>query len=243
MNYDGGAKMDDFERYGDYNEIDEPPKKSPVLLFIKITCIVLVFSVIGFLAFRVFSFNYYPKEIKNIYFNDTLRAFYNERGGEIGAKTQGLRAPYDDEDKGNFFCDNLIIIPELGQLQVSVRYNAALIEALKQELKIDGISAEDKDSFSFRLYMSGESENEADHLIGTLDYVGFDSFLMYRYYKLVFDGVDFKMDSPDKINWIRLEIFVKGAEQSGPYSMIAVYENNENYDKFKDYKLSGGERP
>lgn len=235
--------MDDFDRYGDYNEIDEPPKKSPVLSFIKIICIVLIFSIIGFVGFRVFTFNYYPDAMKKIYFNDTLTSFYNERGGEICALTQGLRAPYDDEKKGNFFCDNLIIIPELGQMQLSVRYNTSLISELERELSLSGLSADDKELFSFRLYMNGESEKDEDHLIGTLDYVGFDSFLMYRYYKLVFDGIDFKMDSDDKINWIRLEIFVKGASGDKPYTMVAVYENNEDYSKFREYKLSGGEKP
>ena len=235
--------MDDFERYGDYNEIDESPAKSPVLAFIRTVCVILVFSVIGFIAFRVFTFNYYPDSVKELYFNDTLTDFYNEREGDIDALTQSLRAPYDDENKGNFFCDNLIIIPELSQLQVSLRYNTSLIESLKSELKLDDLSADDPGSFSFRLYTSGESENEEDHIVGRLDYVGFDSFLMYRYYKLVFDDVDFKMDSDDKVNWIRLEIFVKGADSDKPYSMVAIYENNENFDTFKEYKLSGGERP
>lgn len=235
--------MDDFDRYGDYNEIDESPKKSPVLSFIKIICIVLVFSVIGFIAFRMFTFNYYPKRMSSLYFNDSLTSFYNEREGNIGALTQSLRAPYDDEDKGNFFCDNLIIIPELGQLQISVRYNTALIKALKTELSLDDISADDEELFSFRLYRNGESKNEEDHLIGRLDYVEFDSFLMYRYYKLVFDDIDFKMDSEDKINWIRLEIFVNGVESDKPYSMVAIYENNEDFNTFKEYELSVGERP
>ena len=235
--------MDDFERYGDYNEVDEPPTKNRMLSFIKTVCVVLVFSIIGFLAFRVFSFNYYPSSAKDIYFNDSLTAFYNEREGDIGALTQSLRAPYDDADKGNFFCDNLIIIPELGQLQLSVRYNISMLSSLEQELSLSDLSPDDKDLFTFRLYMSGESEDEAEHIVGRLDYVGFDSFLMYRYYKLVFDDIDFKMDSEDKINWIRLEIFVNGTEGDKPYSMVAVYENNESYDTFKEYKLSGGERP
>ena len=235
--------MDDFERYGDYNEVDEPPTKNRMLSFIKTVCVVLVFSIIGFLAFRVFSFNYYPSSAKDIYFNDSLTAFYNEREGDIGALTQSLRAPYDDADKGNFFCDNLIIIPELGQLQLSVRYNISMLSSLEQELSLTDLSPDDKDLFTFRLYMSGESEDEAEHIVGRLDYVGFDSFLMYRYYKLVFDDIDFKMDSEDKINWIRLEIFVNGVSDDKPYSMVAVYENNESYDTFKEYKLSGGERP
>ena len=235
--------MDDFERYGDYNEVDEPPTKNRMLSFIKTVCVVLVFSIIGFLAFRVFSFNYYPSSAKDIYFNDSLTAFYNEREGDIGALTQSLRAPYDDADKGNFFCDNLIIIPELGQLQLSVRYNISMLSSLEQDLSLSDLSPDDKDLFTFRLYMSGESEDEAEHIVGRLDYVGFDSFLMYRYYKLVFDDIDFKMDSEDKINWIRLEIFVNGVSDDKPYSMVAVYENNESYDTFKEYKLSGGERP
>ena len=235
--------MDDFERYGDYNEVDEPPTKNRMLSFIKTIIIVLVFSVIAFLAFRVFTFNYYPSSMKDLYFNDSLTAFYNEREGDITAFTQSLRAPYDDADEGNFFCDNLIVIPELGQLQVSVRYNTSLIGIIEEELSLSGLSADDPDLFSFRLYMSGDSEDEGDRIVGKLDYVGFDDFLMYRYYKLVFDDIDFKMDSEDKINWIRLEIFVNGAEDDKPYAMVAVYENNENYSSFKEYKLSGGERP
>ena len=80
--------MDDMERYGDYNEIDEPPRKSPVLLTLKIIAFVLIFSVVGILAVRLIMFNYYPENMKTLYFNDALTAFYNERDGDIGAKTQ-----------------------------------------------------------------------------------------------------------------------------------------------------------
>jgi hypothetical protein len=235
--------MEDFDRYGDYNEVDESPTKNPVLTFIKAFCVIFVFLVIAFVAFRVFTFNYYPKSMTTLHFNEALTEHYNEKGGEISALTQKLRAPYDDEDKGNFFCDNLIIIPEANQLQLSVRYNTSLIESLKAELKLDTLSPDDKDNFSFRLYKNGDSEDEAAHLIGTLDYAEFESFLMYRYYKLVFNEVDFEMDSDTPVNWIRLEIFVNGQSGDKPYAMIAVYENHENYSTLKEYKTSGGERP
>ena len=64
--------MDDLERYGDYNEIDEPPKKSGVLTVIKITAAVIIFSIIGLLAFRLFLFNHAPNEAKNLYFTENL---------------------------------------------------------------------------------------------------------------------------------------------------------------------------
>ena len=44
-------------------------------------------------------------------------------------------------------------------------------------------------------------------------YVGRDSFMMYRYYKLAFDGINFK--NPPV--WIRIEIFVKGQTDEKPF--------------------------
>ena len=67
---------------------------------------------------------------------------------------------------------------------------------------------------------------------------------MYRYYKLVFDGIDLTAVGEDKIEWIRLEVFVKGQkDEKKPYSMIAVYENNEAYSTFSEYKISSSEVP
>ena len=100
--------MDDFERYSDYNEIDEPPKKNIAGLVIKIAILALCLIVALAMIVRVSLFNYYPDSMKRLYFNDTLTAYYNANGGELSAKTQELRAPYDDSDKGNFFADNLV---------------------------------------------------------------------------------------------------------------------------------------
>jgi hypothetical protein len=66
---------------------------------------------------------------------------------------------------------------------------------------------------------------------------------MYKYYKLVFDGVPLTLEGEDKIGWIRLEIFVKGQKGDKPYAMIPIYENSSDYSKFTDYKLSNGEVP
>ena len=40
----------------------------------------------------------------------------------------------------------------------------------------------------------------------------------------------------------RLEIYIEGFEGGKPF-MIAVYENNEEYSKLDEYKLSKGEKP
>ena len=238
--------MEDIERYGDYNEIDEPPggKKSIIFTVIKIMVALAIVAVVGVLGFRIYFFNYYPDSMKNIYFTEGITSYYNEKNGEINALTQNLRAPYDDADKGNFFCDNLIVFKDIGELQVSLRYNVSVIENMEKTLGLSGLSADDTELLSFRLYKSGESQNIEDHLIGTLATEPItDSKLMYRYYKLAFSDIDFG-EGDDKIEWIRLEVFVKGQpEDSEPFAKIAIYEDNENYSSFSEYKLSKGERP
>ena len=234
----------DLERYGDYNdyEFDEPSKKGKVGLILKILIFVVCFSVVGVLLFRVFLFNHYPDKIENLYFNDTLTEYYNETDGNIGAKTQELRFPYDDSSKGRFFGDHLVVIDAIGQLQVSLRYNDSLKDTVKEELKID-IDPSDTSLFTFRLVRNPLTEEEgAEPLeIGTLSYSEYDSFMMYNYYKLVFDGIDFSGNGSE-IKWLRLEILVNGVEMKEPY-MILIYENNEAFSAFEDYKPSAKEKP
>ena len=221
--------MEDMERYGDYNEIDEAPSKNPVTTVLKFVLAAVCFLVIGFLAFRIIIFNYYPTEIKNLYFNDTLTAYYNSTGGDMEVLTQELRAPYDDEDDGNFFCDNLFVITGAGQLQVSLRYN--------------DISESGFDAFTFRLVRNPLTEEGEPVVLAENPEIIRDSLIMYRYAKLVFDGVEFGLDEGEnKAEWIRLEIELVG-EKKPTVFMIPVYENHSDYSSFDEYKLSAKERP
>ena len=65
--------MEDIERYGDYNEVDEAPGGGgKVALILKIAIVALCAVVVGLILFRVILFNYYPKSIKDIYILTTL---------------------------------------------------------------------------------------------------------------------------------------------------------------------------
>lgn len=233
--------MEDIERYGDYNEIDEAPggNKNPVATLLKILVISLCLLVVGVIALRVILFNYYPKEMKSIRFNDELTAYYDANGGKIGAMTQGLRAPYDDPDFASFFADNLIIVKDAGQLQVSLRYNSSIFDTIEEKYGVR-LDKNADELFTFELERVPFDEAESAYGIGEVDYVSSDSFLMYTYYKLVFDGVDFLDDGTD--DWIRLKITINGITSADPY-YILVYENTSEYDKFSEYKLSRKERP
>ena len=233
--------MEDIERYGDYNEVDEAPggNRNPVLTLLKWLIVGLCLLVVGVLAFRLILFNYYPREIKDIYFNDELTELYRATDGNIGAETQSLRAPYDDPDFASFFADNLIIIREAGQLQLSVRYNSSVFDTIEEKYGVR-LDAEAESLFTFELERVPFESSEAAYPIGEIDYVASDSLMMYTYYKLVFDGVEFLPS--DESDWIRLKITINAIPDAAPY-YILVYENTEQYSAFGEYQLSGKEKP
>ena len=246
--------MDDMERYGDYNEIDEPPsgKRGITGLIIKILIGILCVVVVGVLGFRMILFNYYPKAMKNVYFNDTLTAYYEANDGNIDIETQEIRFPYDHAEKGRFFSDHLIVVRELGQLQITLRYNQSLISDLEAEYGVD--LDESGEIFTFRLARDPrenptEDELEKDEVsgviaepVGTLTVNETDELMMYTYHKLVFDGIDFGSESEPKVEWLRVEVFVNGIELKEPI-MLLIYENNSAHSSFTEYELSKEEKP
>lgn len=235
--------MDDLERYGDYNEIDEPPTKNPVLTVIKFAALAIIAAVVGLVGYRIFVFNHRPASMTKLYFTETLTEYYNVTDGEIGAITQRLRSPYDDKDEGNFFCDDLIVIPGCGELQVSVRFNKSLADTLRDKYGFANFDVNGEEQFSFRLWRDGTDVGDEGYEVGTLTYSEWEDYSMYRYCKLVFDGVDFEGEgASEAVEWLRLEVFIEGLEKEEPF-MIPVYENNESYSKFSDYVLSNKERP
>lgn len=235
--------MEDFERYGDYNDIDdgEGKERSIAMTVVKVLTAIVCFGVIGILVFRMILFSYYPDSVKKIVFNEVLTEYYSQTDSVLTAKTQDIRFPYDNYDDpnddypsyvvGNFFADNLIIIEGANQLQLSLRFNTAAMEDIAERYGIPVPDADDGELLSFRLY------DNYGRVYENLSYCERDAFLMYRYYKLVFDGVAFVGDEEGKNpEWISLEIFVGDNEK--PYSYIIVYENNEDYSTFSDFEIT-----
>lgn len=252
--YKKDFSMSDFERYGDYNEVDEAPGTSNVGRILKILIITLCFAVVAFIGFRLIIFNYYPDSVSGIYYTDTLLEHYNATDGSIGALTQDLlnsrNYGYDDANEGNFFCKNLILIPDINQLQVTLRYNTSLMKTLEAKYGITGLDP-DGDIFDYTLVAmrkGDEADSDApDAEQGTpmdarLVARETDSLLMYRYVKLVFDGVDLGTEgADDSVDWIRLEVRVKGDETAQPF-MILIYYSSDKFPLLP-YELSDKEIP
>ena len=180
-----------------------------------------------------------PDNIKNIYFNDELTALYNGNDGDIGATTQSLRAPYDDPDFASFFADNLIIVESMGQIQLSLRYNSSVFDSIETKY---GVRLDEKSDnlFTFELERVPFAESDSAHKVGELVHSESDSLLMYTYYKLVFDGVDFLAE--DEQDWIRIKITLNDIPSADPY-YILIYERTETYSSFGEYELSRKEVP
>ena len=220
--------MSDYERYGDYNNLedDEPRGKSHVMLILKILTAVVCITVVGILAFRLIVFNKYPAEVSGIYFDDELTEYYKEMGDKADIKTQTLRYVYDDPDLGSFFCDYLYVINDIGQLQITVRYNTSTVKRISEELGIS-LDADDFSIFEYRLADNYGKEQ------GTLKKTVTASQAMYRYVKLVFDGVSFTPDGGEFPEWIRLETTVRGTDKAYAYNLI--YENHADHNAFEKY--------
>lgn len=246
--------MSDFERYGDYNEVDEPPTKSKVGFVLKLFIVILCFGVVGFLVFRVLTFNFYPNEMKKIYFTEELTAIYNEQDGDIGALTQDLLNSrsfgYDDSTEGNFFAKYFVYIPETEELQITLKYNTSLMKSIKDKYGIE-LDPNGEDNFEFRLVAARSSDETEPTDTESISHgipmearvvaEEYDSALMYRYIRLVFDGVKLDRGTPSEVNWIRLEININGVQMNEPY-MILIYWDNDSFP-LEPYKLSKKEKP
>lgn len=229
--------MEDMERYGDYNEPQEelPAASSPVLRGLKWGAALLCIAVAAFLLFRIFLFDYYPASVRALTFNETLTEYYTRTGGNIDAKTQKLRFPYDDHERGNFFCGHMVVVPGAGQLQVCVRFNVSALSDIERRYALSGLSPDEPDLFSFRL-----TDNLGREYTAAV--VARDSVSMYRFCRVVADGIKFGAHKGDPA-WIRLDIYVKGATDQKPYSSVLIYENHDAYSTFSDYHLSAKEKP
>ncbi|MBQ4071460.1 MAG: hypothetical protein IJD51_03480 [Clostridia bacterium] len=243
--------MEDLERYGDYNEYedDAPKGKNKVVLLLKILIAAVCITVIGLFAFRMIMFNYYPDSMDKLYFNDTLTAFYNKTEGDIDAKTKAIQYPYDNEKGTTFYAGNFFYVGGAQQVQFSLRYNKTLSSEIEKKW---GVTLSDNlaESFTFVLYrnnpnfVKGEDpDSEMFVPIGTLDAVVTDTSMTYNYFKLVFDGVDLDADTLGAVDWLSVAIYVNGTESDADPYRIAVYERGSSSTLFKDYELSGEEKP
>ena len=158
----------------------------------------LIFTVCGFLLWRVFSLNT-PDTLTDISVNDAIYEAYGEDDElyifrqEQGTITRGARSP------GYFSITHTVFIPEANQIQVVFRYNNSTIKNLARDYELDAEPDRSEDLFDVNLFFSVDltPENTEDNAIisdeGTRTFrcssqlVASEEKSLYNYRKFVFD--------------------------------------------------------
>ena len=185
---------------------------------LKWTCYVVIASVFFLLIGRIVIADYYPAAMKSYYVSDAMRELATENYVPEVYR-QGLRISYDDHDSGKyarFMASNQYYCPELGELQITLRYNRSTLELVAEDFKLDAVPEDAEDLFAFAI--SDNNENHTTAIVNT----EIEHKFMYTYIKLTFTGIDF--DS-EETGWLRLEICYKDAvDFDNPYATIPVWE-------------------
>ncbi len=133
---------------------------------IKILFFLLIFSVIFFLFWRIFSSGN-PKSMEGVTPNDKVVAAYEEVGGELSMFKQNLdmitRAKHN---YGYFAVTDSVFIPAANQIQITFRYNNSTLEHLAEDKGLSEVPARDSDVFDVTLLLATDltPENTDDNL-------------------------------------------------------------------------------
>lgn len=133
---------------------------------IKILLLMLIFSVIFFLFWRIFSSGN-PDSMEGITPNDKVAAAYEQQGDHLVIFKQNLdmitRADYN---YGYFAVTDSVFIPEANQIQITFRYNNSTIEALAKDKGLSEVPSRESELFDVSLLLATDltPENTEDNL-------------------------------------------------------------------------------
>lgn len=207
--------------------------------FGKVIKIITISAILVFCAavvLRIIFASYYPKDMKKIYYTDSLSDYYNENNG-MKAETQKIRVYYDNNKSGSFFASHPIYIRDAGNLQITLRYNDSSLERVEKFYGTENLTPENS-LFTYRLTVCYGDNEDGGMMLQTYESAVqmYDNKLFYNYNKVVFDGIDYT-----DATWMRVDIYLSG--YSEVFGSIVVYENNSEWNVFSEYKIGKGERP
>jgi hypothetical protein len=204
---------------------------------LSITGAVLLAVLFAALIFRIVIAEKYPDESLKVLYTDKLAAYYEAKGGLLGAVTQDLRVPYNtrpgrtEQDTshvdGAFFGNGAIWIPEAGNFQITVRYNdssLATVEKAYREMGKDvTLKKAEEGLFAYRLFVCYYDEETKEATYRTFDVAAEKefSFTIYHYTKLVFEEIPTEVGNAD-LRWMRLDVSL--ASETEVYGHIVAFE-------------------
>lgn len=201
-----------FREWGDFNREEEWKRRSTIRkifsfrafkFLIKIICAALVIGVYAILAYRLATGLGIPDKAKEMIWNEAAYNAYSASGGDLTVYSQDPEATFGND--GRFSIYQMRYIPEIDQVQFTLRYNRSTVVALKDEIAAkyavsenataeeraaaekaaaDAIAMVDNDPFVFIL------RDQDGRVYDDYSYTSYSSGL-YTYVRIAFDGVSF----------------------------------------------------
>ena len=206
--------MTDYERYGDYDDIDEdkqPGGRHPVLRLLKWLVSATLFLFVGFLIFRMIVADYYPRDLRKFRSTPALAEYAETH--DLSPEKVKIRVPYDDNTRASFIADNLLIERNAGAVQFTLRLSKYTMTRLSETLGEDVGTKPDESRFIVRLLDNLGNRYEKTDQLGR-------SYLWYRAVTYCFDGVNF-----DGVAWIRADVYLASdPDAPEPYASVPVLD-------------------
>lgn len=172
----------------------------------------------------------YPAEMKKTVKNEVLHSYYEQNGKAPDAYTH---EPIDSFDyEGNIQAKHLTYIPELSQVQISVRYGRVAFENIADRYELDSVPTVDDHRVHFKLralviadgaFSNDDKKLTDDEILESVIIEKSSAVDLrsgrHQYHRFVFDGVDFS-----KYNCLYLDLYY--GDEADPYTSIIIYHSD-----------------
>ena len=207
---------------------------------IKYIALVFVFSVTGFIIFRMLSSGD-PREVKTLLVNKNTYDAYVESSETLDMFYQEHNSiTRTDKNYGYFSVSQVAFINAAEQVQLAFRYNNSTLKSVAKDLSLAEVPSRDDDVFDVTLVVCTDltPEDKTDNDVSAKDKPGsvaetryFSSQsisatkLMYNYRKFVFDGVKIGENTLA----VYVDIYYKGGDttpdyENTPYGTLCIYD-------------------
>ena len=173
----------------------------------------IILTVVGMLAFRLYTLNHYPAFARGVLPTESLQTAY--RAGTLSADTWELSAEFDAT--GDFWVHQPIYFANEKTLIVTVRYNDSVLTELKHDG--DGASL----PIDVTLYADG-----TERIFPTTYSYG-HAYSLYSYRRYVFEGVELS-----DYEYLYLDVYHGEADYNvAPYASIGVFDAKQPIENYK----------
>ena len=197
---------------------------------LKIFAVCFLAGVFIAVMFAIFRQETYPSEMKKTVPNEVLCTYYEQNSKVPEAYTHEPIDLFDYE--GNIQAKHLTYIPEIGQVQISVRYGKVALENIAEEYELESVPivGEADVHFAMRaLKLTDGAFSNADKNITEdeiIEVVTIEKSVSsdiisgrHQYHRFVFDGVDF-----ERYNCLYLDMYY--GDETEPYTSIIIYHSD-----------------